>query len=896
MRPYLRLIALVGLIVPRRLRTDWRQEWEAELRYREMLLAEWDRLDSRHRCELLRRSLGAFWDALRLQPRRWEDEMFQDLRYGVRMLRTHKAFTVVAVLSLALGIGANTAIFTLVDTVLLRMLPVTAPEELYLVRHAGQRGGEASSNYLLYQLLREHNQSFSGLFVFNPNRWKVNTGGATEMVSGQVVTGNYFSVLGVNALLGRTLTAEDDKVLKGHPVAVISHRYWIRQFGQAPDALGKTITIEQTPFTIIGVTPPEFFGLQVGRDVDISVPMVMHPLVGSGPTNYLNDSEYWTSNLQIMGRLKPGATPEQARAEVDLLFRQFMAAPSQAWVQPQARKDFFERGELMPAGRGLAELRGLFTTPLRILTVVVALVLLISCANVANLLLARATTRQKEVAVRLALGAGRRRLVRQLLTESALLALLGGALGLLLATWGVNLLVSYIPRAGAPLRINFTPDARILGFTTAVSLLTALLFGLAPALRATKVALSPALKDDARGASGGSRLRLSKALVVAQVAMSLALLIGAGLFVRSLQKLRGVDTGVISEGVLLFTLDGFGTAYKDMRLTALHANVLERLSALPGVRSASLASATPIGGGGDVRRLVVPGFNHRPEVDDRIGVNWVGPQLFATLGMRLLAGRDFGPQDRENAPRVAVISEDVARYYFPNENPIGKQITVSRPPAGGEFEVIGVVNDANYSGPREGSMRMAYLPYWQSPPRPLMKFTLRTAGDPAGLVSAVRHQVQAVVPEIPLTDVKTLETMVDEALAQERLVATLSGFFGLLALLLACVGLYGVVAYAASRRTQEIGIRMALGARKWDVIGLVMRETMLLVVLGLLIGLAAAVATTRLIAGLLFGLTPTDPLTMALATLLLIAVAALAGWLPARRASRVDPMAALRHE
>ena len=822
------------------------------------------------------------------------ETLFQDLRYGVRMLLKHKIFTTVAALSLALGIGANTAIFSLIDAALLKSLPVRDPEQLYLITHAGERGVTEANNFPFFEQLRDHSQSFDGMLAFNPNQWKVTLNGETEIVAGQVVTGNYFSVLGVNALLGRTLTIEDDKIPKGHPVAVISYAYWQRHFGKDPGVLGKTITINLTPFTIIGVTPPEFFGLQVGRSAEISVPMSMHSLVGSGAN--LSERKFWW-NLPILGRLKFGVKPEQARAELDLLQQQFLA---DAGTRPDRRKDFFARVELMPAHNGLAELRKQFSSPLQVLMCIVGIVLLIACANVANLLLARATVRQKEISVRLALGASRLRLIRQLLTESLLLALLGGGLGLLLAYWGAQFLLSFIPPKGAPLTLQLSPDTRILVFTAAVSLLTGILFGLAPAWRATRVSLNAGLKDKTHNLGGSqARLGFGKALIVSQIALSLLLLVGAGLFVRSLQKLRQVETGFNNwDHTLLVSVDCYGTAYKGAKLSALHHELLERMNALPGVRSASLSTATPIRGGVDATRIFVSGESPHSEIED-VNVNVVAPMYFETMGIPLVAGRGFSTQDSEQSPKVAVVSESMARRYFPNENPLGRRFSLTKQEAGEEREIIGVVKDAKFDGLRKENTRIVYLSHKQDWTRPSITFALRTAVDPAGLIATVRQAIQSVGNDIPVTKFRTLAAQMDEALAQERLVATLSGFFGLLALLLACVGLYGLMGYAVSRRTNEIGIRMALGAHACDIVRLVMREVLLLVALGIGIGLAAALATARLATTmftLLFGLAPSDPLTITLATLLLIGVAALAGYLPARRASRVDPQVALRNE
>jgi len=815
---------------------------------------------------------------------------WQDLRYAARQLRKNPGFTAVVVFTLALGIGANTAIFSVVDAVLLKSLPVKKPEQLYQIAHAGTRGVMEGNNFPFFEHLRDHSQSFDGLLAFNPNPWKVTIDGNTEIVSGQVVTGNYFSVLGVDALLGRVLTPEDDKVPQGHPVAAISYGYWQRRFGGDPDVLGKTVTINLTPFTVIGVTPPEFFGVQVGRSADISVPMAMHSLVGSGAK--LNEHKFWW-NLPILGRLKAGVSREQASAELDLLQHQFL---TEAGMPEEKRKDFFVRCKLMPAQRGLAELRKQFSSPLQVLMGIVGLVLLIACANVANLLLARAATRQKEISIRLAVGASRTRLIRQLLTESVLLASLGGGLGLLLAYWGAQSLLGFIPSRGAALTLHFIPDARILSFTAVLSLLTGTLFGLAPAWRATRVPLHAALKDRASRDGGRTRSGFGKMLVVSQMTLSLLLLIGAGLFVRSLQQLRQVETGFHrQEHVLLVSLDCYGTAYQGPRLSTLHQELLERMNGLPGVRSASLSTAIPFRGGVDATRIFLAGAAAHPE-DEEINVIVVAPRYFETLGVPLVAGRDFGPQDGEPSPRVAVVSESMARRYFPNENPLGKRFSLTRQEAGKDREIVGVVKDARFGGHRQENTPMVYLSHQQDWTRPAIHFALRATGDPAAVIATVRQTIQSVGKDIPVAKIVTLRAQADEALAKERLVATLSGFFGLVALLLAGVGLFGLVSHGVGRRTNEIGIRMALGARRPDVLNLILKETLLLVLPGVLLGLVAAVIATRFIASLLFGVTATDPVTFVVAPLVLLAVALLACLIPARRAMKVDPMVALRYE
>jgi len=560
-KPHLWLIRVIGAIVTRRLRADWRQEWEAELRYREELLTEWERLDWRNKLDLLRRSLGAFWDALLLQPRRMEDEMFQDLRFGVRMMLKHKILTIVAVLSLALGIGANTAIFSLIDALLLRMLPVAEPQRLALFTIAG-RQSEDVFPYPFYQKFRDRNHTFSGVIAAGGGgRMRLtlseSEGGArVESARGQMVSGNFFSVLGVNAALGRTMVEDDDRAGSQQAVAVISYGFWQRRFGGDPAAVGKRITLDDRPFTIIGVAPPKFSGFEVGGVADLWFPLQI-----AGDQALSNRDGSW---LIVMGRLRSEANVTQARAEIDVIFQQELAQDAarhaarsdSKWTEAE-RRDFLERHiELQPGGAGWTPLRDMFKKPLLILMTLVGLAQLIACANVANLLLARAVTRRKEIAVRLAIGAGRFRLMRQLLTESILLTFLGAAMGLLFAQWGAHLLLTFLPQYNGPIAINLELNTHVIGFTLAVSLLTGLLAGLAPALRATRLDLASSLKEQVSDSNAASkRLPLNKILVVAQVALSLFLLVGAGLFARSLQNLKNLDAGFDRENVTLFELD-----------------------------------------------------------------------------------------------------------------------------------------------------------------------------------------------------------------------------------------------------------------------------------------------------------------------------------------------------
>ena len=897
-RPHLWLISLVGVIVPRRLRADWRQEWEAELRYRERLLAQWDRLDWRNKLELLRRSASAFWDALSLQPQRWEDEMIQDLRYGFRMLLNNKMFTLVAALSLALGIGANTAIFSLINTLMLRMLPVKEPQELALFSIVGGKGGYGIS-YPLYEMFRDHNQSFTGVIAGSGvarARLMVNepgAGAAVETAQQQRVSGNFFSTLGVDAVVGRTFTEADDNPASAQPAAVISYELWKRRFGLDPTVVGRKVIINDTALFIVGVTPPGFFGFEVGAKPDLWWPIRV--------LNDPNLSRTTAGWIRVIGRLRPGVSVAQAQADMDVVFRRRLAET----LSGKRGGDLSIRLETGSAG--YMSLRQQFRQPLLILMTTVALVLLIACVNVANLLLARAGTRRKEIAVRLAVGAGRFRLIRQLLTESVLLAMIGGFAGLFFARLCARALLAYLPEQTRS-ALDVALDGRVLGFTLAISFVTGLLFGLAPALQATRINLTASLKDQTGASAGRSRLALNKLLVVTQVALSVFLLIGAGLFVRSLRNLRSLDTGFNHDNIVQFSIDP-GSGYNLAQRVSLYRQMLSRLETLPGALSATLSDfglLSPFGRGNNV---IVPGYTGPGEKVSCWILN-VGPRFFETMKMPILAGRDFGPQDDRPAPTGnqpaanapqnmatapplhAVISQMMARHFFGDENPVGKHFRES----GQEIEIIGVAKGAKYKTLREPATLTFYLYFFEQPNPFEMTFQLRTSGDAIDYAAPIHRLAREIDPQLQVVNLRTMADVVNESLMQERFIAQLVSAFSLFALLLACVGLYGVMSYAVTRRTNEIGIRIALGALPANVVRMVMREVALQVALGVGIGLAAAMATTRLVSTLLFGLEPTDPLTIALATLLMIGVAALAGYLPARRASRVDPMIALRYE
>jgi putative ABC transport system permease protein len=832
------------------------------------------------------------------------ETLWQDLRYGLRMLQGNPGFAAVAVFSLALGIGANTAIFSLMDAVLLKMLPVKNPEQLFFLERAGVRredNEDSGLSYAFFEQLRSHRDAITAVCAtIGGSRVNVMVDGQAEVAQAQEVSGGFFATLGVNGLLGRTLTDDDDKIPGGHPVAVISYNYWQRRFARDPAIVGKSVSVNGHPFTIIGVTPSDFFGVTVGESPDLWAPAMMHAQL------YPRDTIEWylnNSSLDLLGRLKPEVTEQQARAVLTGILQQTLVARSGAQLSTERRQALLRQSvALKPASQGLSNLRKRFSKPLATLMAAVGLILLIACANVANLLLARAIARRKEIAVRLALGAGRLRLTRQLITESMLLALMGGALGLVFAWWGIGFLLALMGSGRNPVVFKLALDMRVLGFTAGASLLTGVLFGLAPAWSATRLDLTPALKDSARG-TGGVRLWLGKSLVALQVALSLLLLIGAGLFARSLAKVKGLDAGFNREKVLLVSTDPQMIGYRGRQIVDLYQRILERIKAIPGVHNASLSRDGLLSGSGGMSSVFVQGRAPRREdnmlTPDQTGLQWlcsVGPEFFETAGMTILRGRGLTKEDDENAPRVAVINETFARYFFGNENPMGRRFGMGSE-SSEQMEIVGVVRDAKYNSLREPALRTYYIPYGQFPHSwRETTFQIRTEGDPTRIIAAVRQVAQEINANLPLYNIKTLAAQVDESLVQERAIGTVSSFFGLLALLLAAVGLYGIMAYSVSRRTQEIGIRMALGSQRGDVFRMVLSQGMKLVLIGMVLGLAASFAATRLVASYLFGITPTDPVTFVGVQILLLMVTLLACLVPAWRATRVDPLVALRAE
>jgi predicted permease len=838
-----------------------------------------------------------------------------DLKFAFRQLLKNPSFTAVAVLTLAIGIGANTALFSLVDAVLLKMLPVRNPEELILFNWlSGPRGmamsidgritrdpatglrTSTSFSYPAFERFRDHNQTLSQVFAFAPiEQVNVSADGWADITGGQLVSGAYHEGLGVAAVRGRTLAMDDDRV-NANPVAVISYRYWQRRFASDADVVGKVIHVNRVPVTVVGVTPAGFLGtLQVGQAPDLSLPMALAPRLLPGSESLVRPSLWW---LQVMGRLKPGIAAEKARASFEDLFQQsaiegWKLAQASAVTSRETQPDV-PRLRVSPGGQGLMELRRQYSRPLTILMVVVGLVLLIACANVANLLLSRAAQRQKEFAVRMAIGASRWRIVRQLLTESLVLSLLGGALGVLLAQWGKDFLLAWRIWAGEQVVLELGLDSCVLGFTGATCLLTTLLFGLAPALRATRANVTPALKGNSRDSSVRLRPFLSRSLIVAQVAMSLLLLISAGLFVRTLGNLKSVDAGFNRQSLLLFRLNPRLSGYEGRQIATLYQRILERIRAIPGVRSATLSRQALLSGRRMISGITLQGRSMPAGVGSTVFVNGVEASFLDTMEIPLLMGRGLSPRDDERSPKVAIINQTMAQRFLSGINPVGQRFGFDFSENSG-VEIVGVARDAKYADLRSETPPTIYTPYFQEAPGQA-NCAVRVAGELSNMIAAVREAVRELDPDLPLFDVKTQSAQIDQLLSQESLFARLSSFFGLVALVLACIGLYGVMSYAVTRRTNEIGIRMALGAARRDVVGMVMKESMTPVVIGLVTGLLAALGVTRFISSMLFGLEANDPATILLAVLTMTTVSALAGYLPAKRASRVNPIEALRCE
>jgi predicted permease len=835
--------------------------------------------------------------------------LLQDIRYALRTLARTPGFTVIVVSTLGLGIGANTAIFSLMDQVLLRMLPVAEPRSLVQLDGPGPFSGRTENDrtfsYPMYAELRDRQSVFSGLIARYPSNATLSQRGQAERVTVELISGNTFTVLGVGPHLGRVFTADDDRTPAAHPVVVLGHDYWRRRFGGSDAVIGQTITLNSTPMTIVGVAPPRFAGVVATESPDLFVPLMMKAAITPTWHDLDNRRSRW---LHVVGRLETGVTASAAKARLDVLYRQINehdleAVPAFAAATPTFKERFRAKTlTLLEAGRGLSDFRTGVQAPLAVLMGMVGLVLLIACANVANLLLARATARQKETAVRLALGAGRARLIRQTLTESLVLAAAGGLVGLVLSIWVGDLLVSVLPFERVSRAVSTAPDVRVGLFTAALALTTAVVFGLIPALHAARPALATTLRDEAGALTGsGRQARFRKGLVVAQVALSLLLVAGAGLFARSLYNLRHLETGYDTDNLISFRVDPALNGYDQARIKRFYDRLLISAQAVPGVASVSAASIPVLTGTASIRTVQVQGYTPRPDENMNPWTNEVGPGYFRTLGLPLVAGREFDQRDADGAPLVAIVNRSFAAYYFGGESPIGKRFGFRSMDDPGAIEIVGVVGDSIYAEMRQGTgddhetPRLVYTPFLQSAELNEMTIYVRTAGRDA-LAEPLRQVVARADPSMPIFDMQSMERTVDEALFNERMLALLSAAFGFLATLLAAIGLYGVMSYTVSRRTREIGLRIALGAERPSVLWLVLREVALLTVVGIGVGLPGALGLSRLVRAQLFGIEPSDPLTLALSAGTLGIVALLAGFLPARRAASVQPIRALRYE
>ena len=816
------------------------------------------------------------------------ESLLKDARYGFRMLLRSPGFTVVALLSLALGIGANTAIFSMISAFLLAPLPVTQPSQLVSIFTSDTKNpGTLPTSHLNYIDYRDKNEAFSDVLAYTFAGVSYSSpGGESKNLGAQVVSGNYFDVLGVKSHLGRTFGPDEDKTPGTHPVVVLSHAAWLRDFGGDPSIVGKTISLNRRDFNVVGVAQKDFTGTDIGGGPDLWVPMMMHDVVQPGFDWYNTRRGLF---LLMIGRLKPGVSTSQAQASMSALGSQ---------LEQEYRKDNEGRNvrlvPLLTARRdpgGDGEVGKIFFA----LMGVAGIVLLIACANVTNLLLARATKRKREIAIRLALGASRAKLVKQLMTESLILSLVGGAIGFFVAIWLKDILRTLVPFGGGPNQEGFSIDPRVLVFAVVVSIVSGVLFGLAPALQASRPDLVPTLKGDITMPVGSRRFRpnLRKSLVVVQVGLSLCALITAGLFVRSLQKAQNVNPGFNAENVVLMAFNLGREGYNEAQGRNFHRLIIERLSAVPGVTNATIARDRPFGGGFQ-RSVFIEG--QEPPPGGRgvlVQTNNIGLNFFQTLGISLLRGREFAETDNQTAPKVMIINEAMASRFWPDQNPVGKRLKLF---GDQDFrEVVGLVADSKYNSLTELRRPFMYIPLQQEYV-PQVNVHVRTSSDAAGLAAALRQEVQQIDPSLPIQNMQTLSERIENSLGGERSQATLHASGGILALILAAIGLYGVMSYSVAQRTREIGIRMALGAGRGNVMGMVLRQGVTLVSAGVILGLGAAFWITRYVASLLFGISAIDPITFAGTSAILVVVALLASYVPARRATKVDPIIALRYE
>jgi len=820
---------------------------------------------------------------------RWVEDFVRDLRHGLRLLRRSPVFAGAAILSLALGIGANTAIFSLMDLLMLRRLPVREPDRLVQFQKTHPEYGRGSLSYPAFLQFRQDLRSLHGIFAVASMGREIRVGGAEERASLELVSGNYFDVLGVPVSAGRTFHSDADAVPGASPVAVICDGYWKRRYGADHAAIGKTFEINRTVFTIIGVTPPEFFGAYVGRECEIMIPVSMDAEVRGG-RSWLDRAEFnW---LSVMGRLRPGVSLERAEAEARTIFAR-SKQENVARARATERSDILRQSiDLIPAGNGFDELRNRFSEPLAVLMGLVALVLLIACANLANLLLAKSASRRQEIALRLAIGAGRGRIVRQMMAEGLLLATIGGALGVLIALNLAGALVTMMSNGDRRIALSPGPDLRVLAFAAGASILGCLLFSLAPALHSTRAGLQRNMAE----ARTSGRWRLGRTLIVAQVAISLFLLVAAGLFGRTLWNLYSMDAGFQRQGLTSFSVNMRKAGYAGERVRTVESRIVEELSGIPGVESASLVLLLPVSGGGWDGHLVVGGYTHAPGEDNKAHLNLAGPHYFRTMRTPVIAGREFDERDGPGSPRVAVVNETFARYYFKGRSAVGGWLAFEPTPAK-RFEIVGVVKDMTYRNLRQTFPRTVYFPSAQSGADgpDWHSFVIRSKG-PAPPRAAIAAAVQRVDAKFRVPETRTIEEHIARSMLQERMLAALAAAFGLLALVVAALGIYGVMAFQVARRRREIGVRLALGARPADVTGMVLGDVARLLLPGAAIGLAGALALSGVVTTMMYGIKPTDPLTLAAAAAVLALVAMAAAWLPGRAAARLNPVETLRCE
>ncbi|HYE86672.1 MAG TPA: ABC transporter permease [Vicinamibacterales bacterium] len=887
-----RLRSLIRMLTARdRFEQEMRDEvrFHIDARVDDLLRTGLNRAEAVRRARLEFGTVDAIKDDCR-QARgvRWLDEFAGDLRYAIRLMKKTPGLTAAAMLSLALGIGANTAIFSLMDAVMLRTLPVHNPQELVFLAH-GQPNPGASSNYPLFERYRSLEHVFSGITAFSPTAFKLKTSAGLENVTGLWVNGSFHAVLGVPMALGRGFAGESDRPTSA-PAAVISDAFWLRKFGRDPGILERSLTLDGRVVPIVGVTAPEFTGMIPGSSPDVTLPLAVRTITNP---RYLTMHDTWT-DLTIVGRLAPGVTVDAALAPVDAAFQQYMSEPENAWIK-KSNPAAFANAALVPAARGSGVLRRQYETALTILMGMVAVVLLIASVNVANLMLVRSAARAKEVAIRMCVGGGRSRLIRQFLTESVLLAAAGGALGLVFANWGTAAVMSLFNAAESPLVLDVSLNVRVLAFTMAITVVTGVAFGLVPAFASTRVDLTPALKD-AIAKTSRRRWSMSDWLVGGQVALSIVVLAIAALLARTLYNLKTLDAGFDAGNLLLVTIDTNGTPVPVASRLPLFAEILERVEQLPGVQMTSGSTSSPIHTSGNARALVMPPGT-RESIDDTAAfTNNITPDYFETLGIRHLRGRLFNELDSATSPRVAIVNETMARFWAGDQDPIGKTISFRGDPKQ-QIAIVGVVEDTRQMNLRDAPLRTVYVPITQAENVPsAMQMAIRTSPSPATIVPAVRSAIRNISADVVIRYVRTIDQQIDASLVRERVLAMLSAGFALLALVLSAIGLYGVMSYSVTRRSREIGIRMALGAARSRVVGQVLAHAMIIAAAGTVAGTIAALLATRTLSTFLFGLSERDPVTLFGVSVSLITVAFVAGALPARRAAALNPVQAIKAE